>query len=873
MQPIYAKEDVMQYAFFQDFGYSLKKLYEKAGPFRKAADTVLAMQQKARDGYTHKAVFAVAITHSGENRIPHCVKYDLTARARLVTVVNNGFCMFLFAGDHETVDRWIEKNRNIDFIAKQQDGAHVIEPVYESTQATASGLIRTGNDLGAPDQLLDLISERYRKKLLWKLSLEVLTEIRGIGPTASDADIIHTVDMISDEGQKMAILDVLLKLREGDGNGAKNRIDLYSGEAKKLSDLTKKEAFEIQSGEQVVKVQDIDPFLFEHFVKTADYQKWMLYLHPGQRKFVDEDFTGSMRLSGVSGSGKTCVLIHRALRMAEKYPNGKILVLTLNAALANLIESLIRASRGKSRPRNLLVRSFWEVCREKVLNIEPNNARLYTHETIASNPYAVSEHIDDIWDEYYNCRNNNNHAELMFPLHRSLLTRRIYPKDYLKQEFDYLRSAFAPWERKKYLEMERTGRAVALDQPFRNQVLDGLQGWEKKMQFVGAIDSTGIATALYKHIDKLRSDYRCILVDEVQDFGTLELAIIRKLAAEDENDLFLCGDAAQSVYTKYHDFEAAKINVKAGRSARLQQNYRNSRQILIAAHEVLSRNFALHSKNMTNLEIFPPEFANFSSPKPLLLEASSLSEEAEFALVYAKSLIADDARKRVCMAFVGYHQRSIEEIGSMLKIPTLNGDMNIDDAQLFISDLEQTKGFEFDTMIILNAHSDVLPQPDLPQEESFRDLSKFYVAMTRAKLELIISFHGTVTSFIGEHVEHFVRDNWSVYAERIPFNNNGLPEPNAAQKRIGAGLEIVGKEFLRMPEAIGLPINAQEKLLKHVTGKPSFVTEGKRKRQMTWSNLGQFLNDMQQPINRTAISLVDETWQTIMAHFEIQVGV
>jgi excinuclease UvrABC ATPase subunit len=56
-------------------------------------------------------------------------------------------------------------------------------------------------------------------------------------------------------------------------------------------------------------------------------------------------------VTGVSGSGKTCVLIHRAIRLAHKYPDEPILVLTLNAALAALIESLVDVSRGEMRPR------------------------------------------------------------------------------------------------------------------------------------------------------------------------------------------------------------------------------------------------------------------------------------------------------------------------------------------------------------------------------------------------------------------------------------------------------------------------------------------------------------------------------------------
>ncbi len=577
--------------------------------FQNAADKVRAVRDRAFDNCRFDEVFSLAMTHSGESRIPYARKYDLPGRARLVTMVNNDICMFLYAGAHDDVDKWLDRNKNVDFIAKRQGNAKVIEPVFVSRGANRENLIKTGSDLGMPASLLELISGRYADRLLQGLPEEITSVLQRVDPMATDDEILSFVSAIADESRKCTVLDVLLKLREGDANGAKNRIDLYLGEVKQLAELSGKETAELKSGEKVIKVSDVDPHLFEHFVKTASYQKWMLYLHPSQREFVDRDHPGSMRLSGVSGSGKTCVLIHRALRLAQKYPDEKILVLTLNASLAKLIDSLIDGSRGEMRPNNVRASSFWEICKEKLLAIEPQKAKIYTQTTIATNPYAVSEHIDDIWDEFYNCENNNNDAELMYPLHRSLLSRKVFPKDYLRQEFDYVRSAFEPAVRNEYLGMERTGRSVPLDKTFRKQVLDGLAAWESKMQFVGAIDATAIATELYRHLSQLKPEYRCVLVDEIQDFGTLELAIIRKLVPDGENDLFLCGDAAQSVYTKYQDFDAAQMNVRGGRSMRLQQNYRNSRQILTVAHDILTRNFEGRSKAIVDLEILPPELA------------------------------------------------------------------------------------------------------------------------------------------------------------------------------------------------------------------------------------------------------------------------
>jgi hypothetical protein len=851
---------------YKDFGDSLKNLYAKGGPFRNAADKVLAIKAKADLKYPVKDVFSVATTHNGESRIPHCTKYDLPARARLVTVCKNDLCLFLFAGSHDEVDNWLDKNKGIDFIAKEQGGVTVIEPVFISANIPGVDVIKTGNDLGV-NYLVELLSVRHKDKLFDGLNAQLINEISKIDPLISDDVLLDLIDEIENEKQKDAIFDVLLKLREGDSIGAKNRIGLYIGDVKNIADLTSKEAAEIKSGEQVIKLSDIDPQLFEHFVKTADYQKWMMYLHPSQREFVDKDYPSTVRLSGVSGSGKTCVLIHRALRLAEKYPNEKILLLTLNSALANLIESLVSHNRGDMRPSNLIVSSFWELCREKIVSIEPHNKNLYTEVTIATNPYAVSEHIEDIWDSYYESKDNNNDAKVMFPLHKSLLARGIFPKDYLKQEFDFLRSAFANSDRNKYIEMERTGRSVPLDKTFRNHVLNGLDGWEKIMPFVGALDSTGIAPALHKHIDKISPEYRAILVDEVQDFGTVELTIIRRLVAENENDLFLCGDAAQSVYTKYHDYDTAKINIKGGRSMRLQQNYRNSRQILTAAHNVLTHNFELRSKGLISLEILNPEYANFSSPKPLLLQADSLKQEIGYSVNYAKSCLEDGQNKKVCIAITGYTPRGIQEISCHFSLPVLSGDMKINEGNIFFSDLEQTKGFEFDTMIIVNVCYGVLPHPDLPPEESFRDLCKFYVAMTRAKLELIISYHSKLTEFIPDNSNDFINARWdNGYSNFDEDQSWTLPNPRLLEKHYDIEWSLTGREFLLLPEAIGLPLNAQEKIDELVTGRITF--EGKSRKQKSWKSLGEFLNDMISPINRQRVYLSDEAWLAIATHFK-----
>ncbi|WP_375792032.1 UvrD-helicase domain-containing protein [Paraburkholderia atlantica] len=88
------------------------------------------------------------------------------------------------------------------------------------------------------------------------------------------------------------------------------------------------------------------------------------------------------------------------------------------------------------------------------------------------------------------------------------------------------------------------------------------------MAAVGAIDDVGIVSALCARLDALAQEFDHVLVDEVQDLGTLELRIIRRLTRPGANDLFLCGDAAQTVHTKYLNMKDAEIDLPTHRDRR-----------------------------------------------------------------------------------------------------------------------------------------------------------------------------------------------------------------------------------------------------------------------------------------------------------------
>lgn len=851
----------MKFVHWKELFGSLQELVLLGGKFSKAGAQVSGILKKAQLKDNIADVFlGIPTTNHGETRIQHCVKYDLQGACRLITVQHNNICFLMFAGTHDVCDSWLETNKGIRFHSKVIEGRDVVE----STRAS--------DDIRDPNSRLTTVPD-FSAGLLWKklplryfdifsknLPLSLIEKLQKLTSIISDDDLLDLAIEADEEDKMDLVYDAFSLLKTGLVQEAKSRIDLFEGNVKPIEKVSQIEAALLQSGDEVIMNDDIDPVLFDHFLKTASFQKWMVYLHPGQRNYVSRDFNGPARLSGVSGSGKTSVLIHRAVRLAKEYPKEKILVITLNRALAKMIHDLTKTISGENTLENLVVISFWELCREKLKTLEPENALIYHDKTVKTNKFAHVEHIDDIWKEYFECKNNNENAKVLSPVQKTLITRGVYPADYIRQEFDYVRSALGPYERKSYIRLEREGRSIPLDERYRQNIIDGLASWEKKMTSVGAIDYLGLATSLYKHIEKLNPEYRCILIDEMQDFGSIELKIIRSLVKASSNDIFMCGDFAQSVLTKYHKPIDAGIDV-TGRSHSIKRNYRNSREILGAAFDLFEKNKILFA-NAGNIEILNPEFANFSSSPPLLLKAQDLHSEISYSLSYLNALISEDDGKlrKFCIAICGCDQSEVELLGAQLNLDVLTGDTDVVAGQIFISDLEQTKGFEFDSMLILNCSSSVIPHPALPVEESYRELCKLYVAMTRAKTELIVSYTKKPSSFLNNTLENFTSNNWEIYSTKLNLPSK-IEISNKFFNDCASKVDRTAQEVLFLPQAVGLSSTAQEKLLQIVTGTNRFKHGG---RQAEWKNFDQFMRDVKaKQTLRAYIGISDGVWQEL----------
>lgn len=799
------------------FDRSLKEA-KLGGNSRKAAIKVSAVLGSLAD----RDPFAgLSLTNHGETRIPKCLKYDLGDGWRLVTVQDSRTCGFIYVGDHDDVDRFLDCQKGTHFGVL--DGKLVTVP---GAGLAALELHACATTSGLPLRLVDLLGadEDY---VLEGLPHRTIRQIDALDSNSTAAEILSAVSEIADEKRQTFVLDVLGLLSAGNEDGWKVRIAYERGDIVDSEAVDHDRTILVEDGDEIRGIIVGSPE-YEKYIaaieRDSPWHDWFLYLHPEQEKVVGKEYDGPAQLSGVSGSGKTCVLVRRAVRLASK-DGARVLILTLNRSLAGLLGKLIAASADDVERERIEVLSFFDLARKLLIELEPT-----VENSLEERTWKLAEHVDEVFREYFRKWLNNNDAQVMQTLLRQLTARRVSPETYLREEFDWIRSAVPAAERPQYLSMERSGRRVPILEDRRKDVLAGLAGWERKMEQVGVVDYLALTNALISKMDGINARYDHVLIDEAQDFGTTELAIVRKLVSPKPNDIFLCGDIAQTVLPKHRSLALAGINISA--RDRIRQNYRNSREILRAAHALLINNLDEDLFDDEGLELLDPKFANFSGPAPLALRADELEQEIAYARTYANTRLAAGV-KSICIVVAGYTARDVHAFAVDCGAQSLNGLYDPLESPLVFSDLEQTKGYEFETLIVVNCRNGVLPATGAPEEEAFRQGCKLYVAMTRARRELILSFSGEASPWLTSVSDTIAVEEWASCEELDESLLAGVPQvlpdvEEASESKVLASL--TGAEYVYTDHALGLSVEAQEKLADLVDGRGAVNVTGKRTR-------------------------------------------
>lgn len=474
-------------------------------------------------------------------------------------------------------------------------------------------------------------------------------------------------------------------------------------------------------------------------ILTAPLEKWRVFLHPSQRKVVERDWNGPVRVLGGAGTGKTVAAMHRAKWLAQQaFPgaNDRILFTTFTRNLAADIQDNLR-----------------KICPEDSLRrIEVINLDRWVSDFLRRNGYAYQidygQRTAALWERALTVAPDKPQLEASF--YREEWERVIQPHG--------LTSAT------EYFKVSRVGRGVQLSRLDRKAI------WPVFEEYRILLNEHG----LKEREDALRDarllleekgailPYKAIVVDEAQDMGRQAFLLIRHMVPGDgaKNDLFIVGDAHQRIYRHTVVLGRCGINIR-GRSRKLRINYRTTDETRRWAVSLLE------GINSDDLDAGLDDQKGYKSllhgSAPEVRGFDSFRDEVEFLAERLQQLV-DQGELLATVCLVARTNKLLKQYESALgekDISTYfisrNEAENRTMPGLRLATMHRVKGLEFDRVFIAGVNEETVPytgrqndssDPIVQRGSETQERALLYVAATRAKQEVIVTSFGRPSPFL-----------------------------------------------------------------------------------------------------------------------------
>lgn len=510
-----------------------------------------------------------------------------------------------------------------------------------------------------------------------------------------------------------------------------------------LPDEVSERLFELMEGKLVLPPVRThgDPYdhpdARRHFSVTTDeaelaraiqgrWEDWMIYLHPTQRTLAERHQGGPVKVSGSAGTGKTVVALHRAASLARQRPNARILLTSYSRPLAARLDQKLQQLLPDARDRRHV----------DVLNIH----RLAL--TLARRWHRPSQPVSDAeLEQRLQAASRDTGSELPLTL---LLSewKAITEPQYL-----------CTWD--AYRAAPRTGRGIPLGARQRRAIWTVHERTLDQLAQAGQTTWALLCHDVARELQQRGPLYDHVITDEAQDFGPPELALLRALVSPGENDLFLCGDPGQRIFRGRSSWLACGVDIR-GRAHRLKVNYRTSREIRQLADHVLGQVLDEEGQDDPRRSI-----SRFSGPHPELEPCTGASHQVDTVATWITARLQEGYQPGEIALFTRRRNpRLQEDLERVLNVRTQALDDEAHDPErLTVTTMHRAKGMEYRAVILADVSRDELPSPQALQDtldpsdrdallESERQL--VYVAMTRARERLLVTWQGERSALLGE---------------------------------------------------------------------------------------------------------------------------
>lgn len=463
------------------------------------------------------------------------------------------------------------------------------------------------------------------------------------------------------------------------------------------------------------------------------WEKWTIFLHPDQQQIVEKDFNGPARVSGSAGTGKTIVALHRAVYLAKKSPEARVLLTTFSKALANALETKFRRLIS-NEPR----------LAERLEVQDINNIGQRLHSLHCGKLDLVSQEV----------------IQQLVEQAGSDVAGHKFSNHFLLSEWQDVVDAWQLGSWEEYRDVRRLGRKTRLPEKQRIILWDIFSQVRDELKNRGLITSADMfnKVAGKLHANK-KSPFDFVVIDEAQDVSVSQLRFLSTLGGDRANNLFFAGDLGQRIFQQPFSWKALGVDIR-GRSRTLRVNYRTSHQIRMHADRLLGPEL---SDVDGNTEKRGGTVSVFNGPNPIMKILDSEEGEIKTVSHWLQALQSDG----ILPGEIGVFVRSENELpracaaveAAKLPFKLLDEKIEMVSGYTSISTMHLAKGLEFRVVVVIACDDEVLPlqerietvADDTDLEEVYNtERHLLYVACTRARDQLLVTGVDPASEFVDD---------------------------------------------------------------------------------------------------------------------------
>ncbi|MBH8599635.1 UvrD-helicase domain-containing protein [Thermoactinomyces sp. CICC 10523] len=640
----------------------------------------------------------------------HSVRVNQKYRAILVKPEKEDVNLFVWIGNHDQAYAWAEKKRfEVNkatgllqmWTSPGRNGSNAVKGIF--CDYTEKQLIA----IGVPEELIPVI-----------YSIQTTDELYNYADEIPE-DTFEPLLWIAQGEPYQDVLQIITEIK------AEQRKELGK------SDQPFLQAMLNTSGQVAVISSDTQ---LQEMLKYP-FDRWRLFLHSTQKELVEKDFSGSVKVLGGAGTGKTVVALHRARKLVRDFllPDEKLLFTTFNVNMAAIVQDYLNTMCTPEELQRMDVINIDRLAKE----IVETYCGVQINKMIESN-----QDREVIWRQVGSCLNIDTN-QLLF----------------IKREYDRFIQPYGIEVEEEYLNLLRKGGKTKIGKKEREEIWKVVEYVRSEMEARGWYEYPDIIRIARRWLESNpgRLSYRAAIVDEAQDFTEGAFKLLRALVPKNRNDLFIVGDPHQRIYSRFAVLSRCGIDVRGQRSRRLRINYRTTEQIRKQAMKVIRH---IPFDDLDGGQNFADDISLMSGTEPICVNFTNVNLERQFILKQVKELLSEGILPHEIGLFartkkmVEKYQKFLEDNGVAASL--LTTESHLSNKGVHCGTMHRSKGLEFRVVFLAGVNEKVVPLStftkieDVEEREEYmrKERSLLYVASTRAREKLFITSYGKLSPFL-----------------------------------------------------------------------------------------------------------------------------